>query len=108
MKLSQLLSAIGANCPQDPDITALTCDSREVVPGALFAALEGARDNGRSHIPEALARGASAIVCRPPLPENIPAAAVDDPRAALALLAGSFYGRPADSLTLVAVTGTQG
>ena len=57
MKLSQLLSAIGADCPQDPEITALTCDSREVVPGALFAALEGSRADGRAHIPEALERG---------------------------------------------------
>lgn len=39
MMLSQLLSAAGAECPQDPPVTALVCDSREVVPGALFVAL---------------------------------------------------------------------
>lgn len=79
MKLSQLLSAIGAASPQDPDITALICDSRETVPGSLFVALEGANTDGRTHIPEALERGASAVVCRPPLPEHIPGAVVDDP-----------------------------
>ena len=108
MKLSRLLSVLGAVSPQDPEITALTCDSRQVTPGALFTALEGARTNGRAHIPEALARGAAAVVCAPPLPEGVPGAAVDDPRAALALLAAEFYGRPADALTLIAVTGTKG
>lgn len=108
MKLSQLLSSIGAKCPQDPDITALTCDSRDAVPGALFVALEGASADGRAYIAHALERGAAAVVCRPPLPEGVPGAAVDDPRAALALLAGSFYGHPERELTLVAVTGTKG
>ena len=108
MKLSKLLSVLGVQCPQEAEITALTCDSREVVPGALFAALEGARTDGRAHIPDALSHGAAAVVCRPPLPENVPGAAAERPRAALALLAAEFYGRPADALTLIAVTGTKG
>ncbi|MDE7172072.1 MAG: UDP-N-acetylmuramoyl-L-alanyl-D-glutamate--2,6-diaminopimelate ligase [Oscillospiraceae bacterium] len=113
MKLSQLLSNLGADCPQDADITALTCDSREVVPGALFVALEGANADGRAYIPDALERGAAALVCRRslsegPLPEGVPGVALDDPRAALALLAAEFYGHPAQQLTLIAVTGTKG
>lgn len=114
MKLSQLLSAIGADCPQDAEITALACDSREAVPGALFAALEGARTDGRAYIADALAKGAAAVVCaRSPsggqdLPAGVPGAAVDDPRAALALLAAEFYGHPARQLSLIAVTGTKG
>ncbi len=113
MKLSQLLRVIGARCPQDPDITAITCDSREVSPGALFAALPGSRADGRAYISDALDRGAAAVVCtrsrsEEPLPQGVPGAAVDDPRAALALLAAEFYGRPADGLTLIAVTGTKG
>ena len=108
MKLSQLLSAIGADCPQDLEITALACDSRQAVPGALFVAMEGASADGRAYIPEALARGAAAVVCAPPLPMGLPGAAVDDPRAALALLAAEFYGHPARQLALIAVTGTKG
>ena len=108
MKLSQLLSAIGTDCSREADITALTCDSREVVPGALFVAVEGAKQDGRTCIPDALARGAAAVVCRPPLPEGIPGAAVDEPRTALALLAAEFYGHPARDLSLIAVTGTKG
>ena len=108
MKLSQLLSAAGVSCPQEAEITALTCDSREAVPGALFAAMEGANTDGRSHIPDALERGAAAVLCRPPLPDGVPGAAADDPRAALSLLAAEFYGHPEKALTLIAVTGTKG
>lgn len=108
MKLSQLLSALGADCPREAEITALTCDAREAAPGALFAALPGARADGRDYIPEALARGASAVLCAPPLPEGVNGAAADDPRRALALLAAEFYGHPARRLSLIAVTGTKG
>ena len=108
MKLSQLLAAIGADCPRDAEITALACDSRQVIPGSLFAALKGANADGRAFLSDALARGAAAVVCRPPLPEGVPGAAVDDPRAALARLSAEFYGHPAEQLTLIAVTGTKG
>ena len=108
MKLSQLFSVLGADCPQNADITALTCDSREVVPGALFVAVEGAKLDGRACVPDALARGAAAVVCRPPLPEGTAGAVVEEPRAALARLAAEFYGHPARELSLIAVTGTKG
>ena len=108
MKLSQLLFVLGADCPQETNITALTCDSREVVPGALFVAVEGAKQDGRACIPDALARGAAAVVCRPPLPEGIAGAAVDRPRVALARLAAEFCSHPARELSLIAVTGTKG
>ena len=110
MKLSQLLSVLGAPCPQDAEITALACDSREVIPGALFAAMEGANSDGRAYIPDALARGAAAVLCAPPLPEGVSGMFIpaDDPRAALALLAAEFYGRPGEKLSLIAVTGTKG
>ena len=108
MKLSQLLRAVGADCPREADITTLTCDSREVTPGALFVAMQGANADGRAYIPDALERGAAAVVCAPPLPEDTLGAAVDDPRAALARLSAEFYGHPEKALTLIAVTGTKG
>lgn len=108
MKLSRLLSVLGADCPREAEITALACDSREVVPGALFAALPGHRADGRAYISEALDRGAAAVVCAPPLPQGVPGVCADDPRAALALLAAEFYGHPAGGLSLIAVTGTKG
>ena len=108
MKLSQLLSALRLPCPADVEISSLACDSREVSPGALFVALPGAREDGHAHIREAVRRGAAAVLCAPPLPEGVPAAAVDDPRAALGPLAARFYGWPARQMTMLAVTGTKG
>jgi len=108
MKLSQLLSAIGLECPWETDISSLTCDSRAVIPGTLFVALTGARDDGRHYIPQALRQGAAAVLCQPPIPEGAPALAVDNPRLSLALLAAQFYGHPAKSMTTIAITGTKG
>lgn len=108
MKLSQLLSAVGADCPREAEISALTCDSREVTPGALFVALEGANCDGGEYISQALARGAAAVVCGHALPEGVNGAVVDNPRGSLSALAAEFYGHPAKSLVLIAVTGTKG
>lgn len=108
MKLSQLLSVLGQPCTKDAEITSITTDSREVCPGALFAAEPGARLDGKAYIAEALERGAAAVLCKPPLPEGIPGAAVENPRAALSLVAAQFYGNPAGQLHLIGVTGTKG
>lgn len=108
MKLSQLLHAVGVECPQDAEITAITCDSRKVVPGALFAALEGAQNDGREYIPAAVERGAAAILCRGGAEAAVPVMDVPEPREVLGVMAAEFYGRPADRMTMVAVTGTKG
>jgi UDP-N-acetylmuramoyl-L-alanyl-D-glutamate--2,6-diaminopimelate ligase len=65
MKLSQLVAALPLldTPPQsDPDITLITTDSRKVVPGALFVAYPGVSVDGHRFIPQALERGAMAIV----------------------------------------------
>ena len=108
MKLSQLLSAVGVEPSREAEISALTCSSREAIPGALFVALEGANYDGRAYIDQALAQGAAAVVCAPPLPPGVNGAAVADPRTALSALAAEFYGHPAEKLALIAVTGTKG
>ena len=109
MKLSQLLSPLGLACPEDDlEITGLTCDSRQVEPGMLFAALPGARADGADYISQALERGAAAVLTSGPALPGVPTVTVPDPRETLALLAGEFYGHPARELTLLAVTGTKG
>ena len=47
---------------KDLEITGLTCDSRKVNPGFLFAAIPGSSGDGRDYIHDALKRGASAIL----------------------------------------------
>ncbi|MBR1489517.1 MAG: UDP-N-acetylmuramoyl-L-alanyl-D-glutamate--2,6-diaminopimelate ligase [Bacteroidales bacterium] len=47
----------------DTEITAITCDSREVTPGSLFIAVKGFASDGHKYIPSALEKGAVAVVC---------------------------------------------
>jgi UDP-N-acetylmuramoyl-L-alanyl-D-glutamate--2,6-diaminopimelate ligase len=90
-------------------VTALTADSRDVVPGAVFAALKGARADGLDHVEEAIARGAVAVLADRRLQaRELPVARLvaDDPRRALALAAAALFARQPE--TAVAVTGTNG
>ncbi len=93
----------------DPDILSLTADSREVRPGALFAALAGSKADGRAFIEEAVAKGAAAVLADPSLQGRdigVPLILDPEPRRRLALMAARFAGaRPAH---VVAVTGTSG
>jgi UDP-N-acetylmuramoyl-L-alanyl-D-glutamate--2,6-diaminopimelate ligase len=91
----------------DPEITGVTADSRQVRPGYLFAALPGAKVDGRTFIAGALDAGAAAIIA----PEDVqglaaPTVNTRDVRRAYALAASAFYG--AQPPVVVAVTGTNG
>jgi len=115
MKLSVLTDALngivhstGRRHSVDPEVTAVCYDSRKVVPGALFVAVEGFSIDGHRFIPDAVANGAVAVVCGKPVDVDLPVIRVTDPRAALARLATRFYGHPAEHMTLVGVTGTSG
>ena len=93
------------------EVSALTADSRQVRPGALFAALSGQRQDGARFVAEALAKGAVAVLAdaRASL-DDLPAETIvlrdPDPRRRLALMAAAMAGpQPA---TIVGVTGTAG
>ncbi len=88
----------------DREITDISCDSRQVQPGNLFVAIPGSSRDGSAYIQEALEKGAAAIVTE----QSLPYIRVPDARRALAELSGAFYGHPAQEMTMVAVTGTNG
>src|SRR6476660_8684930 len=70
MRLHQLLAGLPAahiSGPTDIEITSIAYDSRAVQPGGLFIAINGFHTNGRAFIPQALERGAAAVVIEPPL-----------------------------------------
>lgn len=92
------------------EITSVTPDSRLVGKGALFVAIPGTAKDGTAFIPQAIERGAAAILAQASPAIQAPPATVvvDDARAALALIAANLHGRPADKLSLVGVTGTSG
>jgi UDP-N-acetylmuramoyl-L-alanyl-D-glutamate--2,6-diaminopimelate ligase len=109
----RLADLVVEGCTLDGDgtlpVTALTADSRDVVPGAVFAALKGGRSDGLDHAAEAIARGAVAVLGDRRLATRELAAArlvADDPRRALALAAARLFER--QPRTAVAVTGTNG
>ncbi len=92
------------------DILGVTSDSRQVSQGYLFVAIQGFHIDGTRYIPEAIARGAVAVVA--PSKTSVPSGIIhiphEDPRMALAYLCDAWYGHPAEGLTLVGVTGTNG
>ncbi|HVU38333.1 MAG TPA: UDP-N-acetylmuramoyl-L-alanyl-D-glutamate--2,6-diaminopimelate ligase [Opitutales bacterium] len=94
----------------DRAVTCLVTDSRRVVPGALFFAIEGTRVNGADYIEEAVGRGAVAVVSAraPSKFTNVAWAQVLDVRVAMAEVARRFYRSPDDALFLTGVTGTNG
>jgi UDP-N-acetylmuramoyl-L-alanyl-D-glutamate--2,6-diaminopimelate ligase len=90
----------------DPLIEGVTADSRKVKPGYLFAALSGAKADGRAFVASALAAGAAAVITETPVPAHAPVIVVGDARRAYALAAANFWG--AQPAICVAVTGTNG
>lgn len=103
-----------AGCRIDLDalgICGMTADSREVRPGYLFLAVPGANADGRAFIPDALARGARAILAPAgtavdSLPGGVAVILDEAPRRLFARLAARFFG--AQPATVAAVTGTSG
>jgi len=98
----------------DCEITGVTCDSRQVHPGYLFAAIPGTQTDGRRFIPDALGRGAVAVLAppgtcldppAPPVPP-VPLIIDDNPRRQYALMAARFFA--AQPRTVACVTGTNG
>ncbi|HXT19390.1 MAG TPA: UDP-N-acetylmuramoyl-L-alanyl-D-glutamate--2,6-diaminopimelate ligase [Thermoanaerobaculia bacterium] len=92
------------------DVLGIQHDSRAVEAGDLFAALAGASYDGRRFAPDAVARGAVAVLAAAPAeqPVDVPWVLAEQPRALLAPLAHRLYGRPDLEMTMVGVTGTNG
>lgn len=112
--LSQFASAAGAlerNGSTDPEITDLVYDSRQATPGALFFALPGLHADGSAYIPQAIAKGARAVIHSSPLPSYDPAVVylrVADPRFSMSPVSAAFYDCPSRDLVVIGVTGTEG
>ena len=92
------------------EITTLAYDSRLVKPGGLFVAVPGTHTDGRRYLADAMQRGA-VVGLGPHIDESdlpLPYIEVDDVRTALANLACTFYGNPANQLCTIGITGTDG
>ncbi len=111
MKLSLVLKDIvEPPAGQDPEISGVFYDSRQVKSGGLFFALRGEKVDGHEFVPQALAAGAVAVVSERDiaLPNGVVGCVVPDGRRAMALAANAFYGDPTAAMLVVGVTGTNG
>ncbi|MBX4335056.1 UDP-N-acetylmuramoyl-L-alanyl-D-glutamate--2,6-diaminopimelate ligase [Bartonella raoultii] len=109
-----LLGTVFIECLEDDclssiEITGISADSRQILPGYVFVALKGNQGDGRQYINDAIRRGACVIVTDfhiilEDLP--VPILRVCNVRQSLAKAAARFYGSQPE--TVVAVTGTSG
>ncbi len=111
MKLKELLKDIPVlEMTVDPEteIAGVSFDSRQVETGHLFVAITGYAADGHRFIPDAIARGAACILCERRPEGEAPFILVPNSRTALAMLGANWYGHPADRMTVLGVTGTNG
>lgn len=90
------------------ELTGIASDSRKVTPGALFVAVPGTKADGLAFVPQALEKGAVAVMAEraADVPAGVAMIVVPNVRRALALAAAAFY--PRQPSTIAAVTGTSG
>jgi UDP-N-acetylmuramoyl-L-alanyl-D-glutamate--2,6-diaminopimelate ligase len=104
MTLRDLLGEV----PVDVQITGLAYDNRAVEPGFLFFCVPGFTRDGHDFAPDAVERGAAALVVARQLGLGVPEVCVDDVRSAMAVAAARFHGDPTARLPVVGITGTNG
>jgi len=111
MELRDVLGASVTGSGPSPEITALAYDNRKVVPGTLFFCVPGFTTDGHDFAPDAVARGAAALVVERVLDgidPAVPQVLVPSVRAAMAPAAAAFHGDPTARLAMVGITGTNG
>ena len=116
VRLSELVNGLGLQASGgggDPVVSGLTLDSRSVCPGDLYVALPGQRTHGAQFSAVAAQAGAAAILTdaqglAAAAGTGLPVMLSPHPRRVMAELAVRIYDHPADQLTCLAVTGTNG
>ena len=91
-----------------PTPSELSVDSRTVGPGSMYLAVRGSQADGHRFVPDAVRRGASAVVVETGSEPGVPEIVVRNGRRAALALGAAWFGHPARRLMLVGVTGTNG
>ncbi len=102
------LRELMGNRAPEVEISGLAYSSASVSPGTLFFCVRGFTADGHDFAPDAVERGAAALVCERPLGLGVPEVIVDDARAAMGPAAARFFGDPTADLRVVGITGTNG
>ena len=93
------------------EVTDVTYSSADVSAGTLFCCLPGRQRDGHEFAPDAVSRGAAALLVErhlPTLPTPVPQLRVRDARHAMGIAAAALNGHPSHELAVVGVTGTNG
>src|SRR3954468_21281088 len=102
------LRELMGNGAPEVEVSGLAYSSASVTPGTLFFCVPGFKVDGHDFAPDAVARGAVALVVQRPLGLGVPEIVVDDVRAAMGPAAARFHGDPTARLQVVGITGTNG
>ena len=111
MRLKELLQGLSIrenHADLNTDITGVCYDSRQCAEGTAFVAISGFAADGHRFIPAALEKGAACIICEHAPEQECDYVLVDSTRLALAQLGANWFGHPADDLTIIGITGTNG
>ena len=111
MKLKDLLKNMNVlELCADPEleVASIAYDSRKVTPGSLFVAISGFASDGNRFIPMAMEKGAVVVVTAKKPAADVPYVLVENDRLALAMLGTNYYGHPAEDMTMIGITGTNG
>lgn len=113
MKLSAMIERLPGRVAtvgdiENTEIQALRIDSRKVAPGDLFFCTPGLRMDAHDFAPQAVEKGAAALVVTRRLDVDVPQVIVEDVREATSYMAAAFYGHPAEQMMMIGITGTKG
>ena len=112
MKLTEVMKGVSVKEWQggkEAEVSALSYESQKVGQGSLFCTWKGKKSDGHAFVPDAIQRGAVAIVAEQKTKETeLPRIRVENGRRALGRMAANFYGNPSKEVRVVGITGTNG
>ena len=118
MLLKQLVKGLSYRLVQgslNTEVCDIFYDSRKVAPGGLFVCIVGTQRDSHDLAAEAAAKGAAVLATQhaldPAVAAQYPGLTIlqfENTRYAMAMLSAAYFGRPAEAMTMVGVTGTKG
>ncbi len=111
IRLAELAAILEARVTGDGSVELSDAcqDSRLVAPGSLFIARQGEHSDGAQFIPQAIERGAVALLSGAGVANHgLPTIEVADVAACIGPAAEAVHGYPSRALSLIGITGTNG
>lgn len=112
MKLMTLIAQVPGSVQvtgnADIEITGVCIDSRKVKSGDIFVCTPGFAMDAHDFAPQAVEKGAAALLVNHKLDLDVPQVIVEDVRLALSYVAAQFYGNPSRGMRMIGITGTKG